>query len=565
MVSNEFSGMISTIRDQTSWNRKGFQFKVQRNGYCSIIPFACLIVFSILVIVLIVQQRSTTFKVNGGDAKINALAGGAAQTETSGVVDSGNVSSQQLLDELFAPGHDKGSCLSRYEAILFRKPSSHKPSPYLLSKLRNYESLHNLCGPYTEAYNKTLEQLKTGRKVSTTDCNYVVYTPLSGLGNRMLTIASAFLYALLTNRVLLVEFGSEIAGLFCEPFQQTTWLLPRDFPLRNQFDNFSQEYPHTYGNMLKSRIIITAVTSPPPPFLYIYLAYNIDRYDGLFYCDQNQDQLGKVPWLVIKSNQYFVPSLFLVPSFKQELSKLFPDEETVFHHLGRYLFQPSNEAWGLITRFYRAYLSKADETIGIQVRVFDTKATPFQTVMDQILSCTLKEKLLPEVLDVVQNSAASLSNNQGLKAVLVTSLYSEYYEHIKGMYWTKPTVSGEVIGVYQPSHEEHEIYGNNMHSMKAWTEIYLLSMSNVLITSSWSTFGYVAQSLGGLKPWMLYRPLNGTTADPPCVQAMSMEPCFHFPPSYGCKADVYIGPGAIVPHVKHCEDVKWGLKLVKDH
>jgi xyloglucan fucosyltransferase len=184
--------------------------------------------------------------------------------------------------------------------------------------------------------------------------------------------------------------------------------------------------------------------------------------------------------------------------------------------------------------------------------------------MDQILSCTLKEKLLPEVLDV-QNSAASLSNNQGLKAVLVTSLYSEYYEHIKGMYWTKPTVSGEVIGVYQPSHEEHEIYGNNMHSMKAWTEIYLLSMSNVLITSSWSTFGYVAQSLGGLKPWMLYRPLNGTTPDPPCVQAMSMEPCFHFPPSYGCKADVYIGPSAIVPHVKHCEDVEWGLKLVKDH
>jgi len=141
--------------------------------------------------------------------------------------DSGNVSSQQLLDELFAPGHDKGSCLSRYEAILFRKPSSHKPSPYLLSKLRNYESLHNLCGPYTEAYNKTLEQLKSGRKVSTTDCNYVFYTPLSGLGNRMLTIASAFLYALLTNRVLLVEFGSEIAGLFCEPFQQTTWLLSR--------------------------------------------------------------------------------------------------------------------------------------------------------------------------------------------------------------------------------------------------------------------------------------------------------------------------------------------------
>ncbi|KAJ6694833.1 FUCOSYLTRANSFERASE 2-RELATED [Salix koriyanagi] len=505
MVSDEFSGMISTIRDQTSWNKTGFQFKMQRNGYCSKIPYAFLIVFSVLLMFLIVQQRSKTFEVNGGDATINVLAGGgAAQTETPEVADSGNVSSQQVLDELFAPGHDKGSCLSRYEFVVYRKPSSHKPSPYLLSKLRKYESLHKLCGPFTESYNKTLEQLKSGRNVSTTDCNYVVYTPLSGLGNRMLTIASAFLYALLTNRVLLVEFGSEIAGLFCEPFQQTTLLLPMDFPLRSQFDNFSQVYPRTYGNMLKSGIINTSMMSPPPPFLYIYLAYDIDRYDGLFYCDQNQDQLRKVPW------------------------------------------------------FYRAYLSKADERIGIQVRVFDTKVTPFQTVVDQILSCTIKEKLLPDVLEK-RSSAASLSKNQSLKAVLVTSLYSEYYEHIKGVYWTKPTVSGEVIGVYQPSHEEHELYGNNMHSMKAWTEIYLLSMSNALITSSWSTFGYVAQSLGGLKPWILYSPLNGTAPDPPCVRAMSMEPCFHFPPSHGCKAEVNVG------HVKHCEDVEWGLKLVKDH
>ncbi|CAK7336439.1 unnamed protein product [Dovyalis caffra] len=562
----ELSGMIRTTRDHTSWDMKIFQVKVQKNGYCSTIPFACLIVFSILIIVSIVPQKSVIFKVNEGDAKIKVLAGGAAQTDDtiSEVLDSGNVSYQQLLNELFAPGFDKGSCLSRYEAILYRKPSPHKPSLYLIAKLRTYESLHNHCGPYTESYNKTLEQLKSGRNIGTTGCNYVVYTPLSGLGNMMLSVASAFLYAFLTNRVLLVEFGREIADLFCEPFPNTTWLLPMDFPLRNQFENFRQEYPRTYGNMLKKRIINISMKSPPPAFLYLYLAYNIDRYDELFYCDQNQDQLQKVPWLVIKSNQYFVPSLFLVPSFHQELSKLFPDQETVFHHVGRYLFQPSNEAWGLITRFYQAYLSKADERIGIQVRVFDTKTTPFQTVMDQILSCTLKDKLLPEVLDV-HNSVASLSNNQSLKAVLVTSLYSEYYEYIKGMYWTRPTVSGEVIGVFQPSHEEHELYGNKMHSMKAWTEIYLLSMSDVLITSSWSTFGYVAQSLGSLKPWILYRPFNGTTPDPPCVQAMSMEPCFHFPPRYGCKAKVNIDEGAIVPHVKHCEDVGWGLKLVKDH
>ncbi|KAJ6414515.1 hypothetical protein OIU84_003505 [Salix udensis] len=226
MVSDKFSGMISTIRDQTSWNKTGFQFKMQRNGYCSKIPFAFLIVFSILLMFLVVQQRSKTFEVNGGDAEINVLAGGgAAQTETPEVAGKTNIfwfilichawlvyeflqdflqiqemfHLNKFLTNFLLPGHDKGSCLSRYESVVYRKPSSHKPSPYLLSKLRKYEILHKLCGPYTESYNKTLEQLKSGRNViSTTDCNYLVYTPLSGLGNRMLTIASAFLYALLT-------------------------------------------------------------------------------------------------------------------------------------------------------------------------------------------------------------------------------------------------------------------------------------------------------------------------------------------------------------------------------
>lgn len=476
-----------------------------------------------------------------------------------------NYSSQQRIGELFAPEFDKASCLSRYDSILYRKPSPHKPSPYLLSRLRKYESLHKRCGPYTQSYNRTLEKLKPGLTVnSMTDCNYVVYTTLSGLGNRMLAVASAFLFALLTNRVLLVEYGPDTNSLFCEPFPNTTWLLPMDFPLRNQFGSISQDYPRTYGNMLKNNLMVnTSIESSLPSFLYLYLAYNIDHFDGLFYCDQNQAQLKKVPWLAIKSNQYFVPSLFLVPSFKNVLNKLFPNKETVFHHLGGYLFQPSNEAWGLITRFYQAYLAKADEKIGIQVRVFDTKATPFQTVMDQILSCTLNEKLLPQV--DVQKSAATPSNNQSLKAVLIASLHSQYYEHIKGMYWTRPTVTGDVIGIYQPSHDEYEQYGDKMQSMKAWAEMNLLSMSDVLVTSSWSTFGYVAQGLGGLKPWILYRPVNSTTPDPPCRQAMSMEPCFHFPPSYDCKRKVNVDTGALVAHVKHCEDVGWGLKLVNDH
>lgn len=467
-----------------------------------------------------------------------------------------------LLGGLLAAEFDKQSCLSRFQSAIYQKISPHKPSSFLVSKLREYEKLHKRCGPYTQSYNETLANINSGKAIGSTDCKYIVWISFSGLGNRILTLASAFLYALLTNRVLLVDRGKDMADLFCEPFPGKSWLLPTDFPLVNQFQSFGQNSPNCHGNMLKNNIINTS-TNTLPAYLYLHLAHDYGDHDKLFFCDEEQTVLAKVPWLVLKTDNYFVPSLFLMSSFDEELSKLFPDKETVFHHLGRYLFHPTNRVWGLITRYYQAYLAKADEKIGIQVRVFEEGNGPFPHVMDQILACTLKEKLLPEVDE--KGFISSPLENQKLKAVLLTSLSSGYSEKLKDMYWEYPTVNGDLVGIYQPSHEEYQQTERQLHNQKAWAEMYLLSMSDVLVTSSWSTFGYVAQGLGGLKPWILYKPENRTAPNPPCRRAMSMEPCFHAPPFYDCKAKAGTDTGALVPHVRHCEDMSWGLKVVSGH
>lgn len=76
--------------------------------------------------------------------------------------------------------------------------------------------------------------------------------------------------------------------------------------------------------------------------------------------------------------------------------------------------------------------------VGIQVRVFDTRPGPFKHVMDQILDCTLKQKLLPEVDN--DESAIKSSANPKLKAALVTSLNSRYYGILRNMYWEYSTV-----------------------------------------------------------------------------------------------------------------------------
>ncbi|CAN1814579.1 Galactoside 2-alpha-L-fucosyltransferase [Linum perenne] len=439
------------------------------------------------------------------------------------------------------------SCNSRHHHQ-HQRTGFPQPSPYFLSKLRQYEDLHRRCGPFSESFNRNLnQQLNPAGGGGGDDCKYIVYTPSQGLGNRILGMSSTFLYGLLTNRVLLVEFGSDMGDLFCEPFANSTWYLPETFPYRFKFytDGFRDAY--SYGNMLKRNESLDSSR----PMVQIFLHDKYDDFDKLFFKDEKQGFLQRVPWLIVIGDGYSVPCLFQMKSFIPELKKLFPDEGKVFHHIGKYLFNPSDKAWELITSFYDAYLAKAEERIGIQIRVFEPRKVSSSVVMNQILNCTHKERILPFAPEI-----APSGKTDSTKAILVASLSSKYYNEINSMY-SKP---GNGIGVYQASHEEKQASGDLSHNMKAWVDIYLLSMSNVLVTSSMSTFGYVAAGLGGLKPWIVMNPdpeHGGKIPEPSCERGMNTEPCFHFPPWFA-----YPDQNGTVGNVGRCEDVPWGLKLL---
>jgi xyloglucan fucosyltransferase len=149
-----------------------------------------------------------------------------------------------------------------------------------------------------------------------------------------------------------------------------------------------------------------------------------------------------------------------------------------------------------------------------------------------------------------------------VKAVLIASLYSGYYEKIRGMYYESPTKTGEIVAVFQPSHEEQQQYTSNEHNQKALAEIYLLSYCDKIAMSAWSTFGYVAYSFAGVKPWILLRPdWNKEVSEVACVRSPSVEPCLHSPPQLGCRAKRDVDVAAVKPYVRHCEDVGFGIKL----
>ncbi|KAF0887537.1 hypothetical protein E2562_002266 [Oryza meyeriana var. granulata] len=514
----------------------------------------CLIASPILI--LLVSRRVSPFPSKSGWA-----------SSSSTTYTSQESKKDVLMGGLLVPGFDERICISRYNSAMYRKNAARSPCPHLIKRLREQEALQRRCGPDTAAYRRAAERIESrrngtdGAAADANDdgaCKYLVLVPYRGLGNRMLAMVSAFLYAMLSGRALLVDRGESLGDLFCEPFPETSWLLPREFPIKN-LEGLTGEVPDSYRNLVQNERLVTSASDLP--YVFVDLDHACTYHDKLFYCDDDRHFLHRAPWLLMRTDGYFVPALFLNPAYQDELDRLFPRKDLVFYLLAHYLLHPTNKVWGLTTRFYNSYLKDSDERLGIQVRVFDGDS-PFKHILDQITACTSQERLLPEVVAQEPSFPAPAAAGARSKAVLMTGLNSWYYENIRSKYWQSATVTSEVVSVHQPSHEEHQLSGNTTHDMKALAEMYLLSMTDAIVTSGWSTFGYVGHGLGGLSPWVMFKPENLTTPDPPCRRAMSMEPCLHGPPFYDCRAKRGADTGKLVPHVRHCEDMTWGLKLV---
>ncbi|CAN6208283.1 unnamed protein product [Urochloa humidicola] len=469
-----------------------------------------------------------------------------------------------LLGGLLAPGFDEHSCASRYQAAYYHKDMARRPSPHLIKRLREQEALQRRCGPGTEPYARASQRLKSGQTDAddADGCSYLVLISYRGLGNRMLAMASGFLYAMLTGRALLVDrgYGDTLTSLFCEPFPGATWALPNDFPLEN-FKELGEDAPESYGNVAVNRSgSVTGLR-----FAYLHLDHAASQANRLVYCDDHLEFLHRLQWAILRTDQYMAPGLFFNTAYKEELDRMFPSKDSVFHILSRYLLHPTNDIWGMVTRYYDAYLRNADERVGIQIRVFHNRDKPFQQVLDQILACTSQERLLPAVVGAAGGVSPPPARSV---AVLVTGLSSWYADSIREMYWKSATVTGEAVSVHQPSHEEHQHWFHGQHDMKALAEIYLLSLTDRIVASGWSTFGYAGHGLGGHTPYILFRPMNYSepAPNPPCTRAMSMEPCSHGPPAFECtrkEINRIIDTGVLLPHVRHCEDMDWGLKLTE--
>ncbi|TVU00502.1 hypothetical protein EJB05_54067, partial [Eragrostis curvula] len=540
-------------------------------GKVGLVLIVCLMTLPFLVFLFAGRERATTVW-HSASAKLTAISGGFMNISAS---TTSATKHDELLGGLLSPGFDRNSCLSRYQSHQYHKYSPYAPSSYLLHKLREYEARHKKCAPGTPLYAKAVEQLRSGRGTEAMECNYLVWLPFEGLGNRMLSLISTFVYALLTDRVILVHSPADFVDLLCEPFPNTTWVLPPDFPVPN-LSRLGMNPEQRYSNLLDKKKMVNdpakATVRSVPPYVFLNLGHEHKFMDKQFYCSEDQLVLAKVNWLLVFNDLHIVPTLYSMAQFKDELQRLFPAKESAAHLIARYLLHPTNTVWGLVTRYYHSYLAQAKQRIGVQIRMFRFATIPVDDMYKQILACSRQEHILPEI-EGDQAEAGNLGTTTtngttsggdgdaaaGSKAILITSLYDDYYERIRSTYYEHEAKGGVRVSVFQPSHEQVQATQRRGHNQKALAEIYLLSFSDVLLTSGMSTFGYLSSSLAGVRPTILTTAIGHKVPATPCVRAVSMEPCNLTPPRVTCRGYAE-DKEDLARHVMRCEDDQRGIK-----
>lgn len=131
------------------------------------------------------------------------------------------------------------SCKSRTELVSWYNHRLHSPNSRSSSTLvgshakwkpvlEEYANLHSLCikaaGNLTEYF--------FARNTSS-GCKFVIAEAKTGMGNKVLLMASAVVYAILTQRVILIPTSTSIPGIMCEPFLGSTWALSDDLQARS--------------------------------------------------------------------------------------------------------------------------------------------------------------------------------------------------------------------------------------------------------------------------------------------------------------------------------------------
>ncbi|CAI5487596.1 unnamed protein product [Closterium sp. Naga37s-1] len=239
-------------------------------------------------------------------------------------------------------------------------------SETLKRKLRAYHEYRRDCDA-----KENITSLKTKLRVgNATECKYLLwhFNPGDGQGNQYISLVSAFVYALLTNRVFLLLTGRGPGKLMCQPFEGAPWFVFSDVKGElwdAEVLHIKLSYPY-FQERVKAIDNGTSDTMPVPNVANIILQHNMAN-TSIFFCESEQQWLARVPSLLLRANQYFLPALFYRPSFRRHIRDLFPSGR-IFQTVSQLIMFPNNRLWAAITDNIHRRAAPAAARVGLQLR-----------------------------------------------------------------------------------------------------------------------------------------------------------------------------------------------------
>lgn len=374
-----------------------------------------------------------------------------------------------------------------------RYPSA-QTSPALLAAIREYETYH-AASAQAESFTKGLHKRVDGlQDIASRYLVFAVRSCADGLGNRVLPLVSSYLLAMLTQRILLVDFDDyPVDDILCNPLGNSSWTFPRD-----------AKWPKIRSANRRGGLLSVSELDGDQAYKLATLAIS-DRSDasgiGQLVCGGDLQRTWRNVQIVrVTSNCYFAPVLFANPFYRQRLQALFPRGD-VAHQLLRYLLLPTDQV------HHRLQKSLAPMTKGhfngLQFRTFASRLD--MRLVDRALAC-------------IEEATAGAAEDARMTLFLASLHADVLARHISDRTMWNVTFN-YADGVQIPGKGQA---ANALH------DVLLLANSRHLFVSPRSTLGYVATALRGGNVLFIPSAAQGI-ARAECQHESSSEPCFHKP------------------------------------
>jgi hypothetical protein len=371
------------------------------------------------------------------------------------------------------------------------------------------ESFKNAFNSYLSSHGKSSEGI-------------VLLSPVGQLSNRIMSIVSALLFCMLTNYSVYFDFRYNYYSNYDDLFE----------PIQN-FE-YGREFSFNLFN---------GQPRDPDYLLSMYESRNvkIETLETMLGCMKLTPTSTKkeIKYMVISSNQYFVPLLAHNPVFHTSIQSWFPDGD-IFGPIARRLFRPNKLVRSMVEEFKKSVHWDDHIVIGLQMRNGGDFAERPLIKEDWISIASAAKQMVMTIRELDKTKA-----NKPYAYFLATDTASSRLAAKKYL-----PLKEENVWEYGEFQKSDDVGG----IQQALVDLTLLSETDDLIVTAYSTYGYFASSLTRKRPVIftsitkhennlisvleekkqygvaLFNGVNKsfTTLREGFARSVTTEPCFHF-------------------------------------